>query len=182
MGNLEHAQELNEEGSQSAGYNCLLWSWAISQQQATCMNTTEWLQEAVTRVQKTNQSAIFTSRLYCCSVTFLWSDFKVYFEFKRAFATESRGIQCRTFWKASFLTYVRGPNVFWNKWKVGLYKSCILFISTFISIGRLNSTFRLIINRQQCNNDSSWGLSGSNCNLPCHKPYPPKLLLLLLDM
>lgn len=62
MGNLEHAQELNEEGSQSAGYNCLLWSWAISQQQATCMNTTEWLQEAVTRVQKTNQSAIFTSR------------------------------------------------------------------------------------------------------------------------
>lgn len=139
-------------------------------------------QEAVTRVQKTNQSAIFTSRLYCCSVTFLWSDFKVYFEFKRAFATESQGIQCRTFWKASFLTYVRGPNVFWNKWKVGLYKSCILFISTFISIGRLNSTFRLIINRQQCNNDSSWVLSGSNCNLPFHKPYPPQLLLLLLDI
>lgn len=59
---LEHAQELSEEGSQSAGYNCLSWSGAIPRQPATCMNATEWLITSNTTmkqsggVRRTNQS------------------------------------------------------------------------------------------------------------------------------
>lgn len=53
MGQLEHAKELNEEGSQSAGYNRLSWSRAIPRQPATCMNAGEWL---ITSATVTDQS------------------------------------------------------------------------------------------------------------------------------
>lgn len=51
MGQLDHAQELSKEGSQSAGYNCHSWSSAIPQQPATCMNATEWLITSTTNMK-----------------------------------------------------------------------------------------------------------------------------------
>lgn len=71
-------------GESVSCYNCLSWSWTIPQQQATCMNATEWLITSDTTKQWGGckgpirvESLMVLLLLHC---NLLWSDFKVLHE------------------------------------------------------------------------------------------------------